>query len=230
MPDKSLLVGPASAFHDVALTTMGRMNMAGLRPDHDVLDVGCGVGRTARYLCGYLHSDARYEGFDVRPDVVQWCQSHITPLFPNFRFQVTALFNSGYQPDPTLPSAADFVFPYADDSFDFAFAHSVFTHLQPDVTRNYLDQISRVLRPGGISYTTWVLINDEDQTAYSHPGTAKLQRDPSGTFALRRADVPDALIAYSETFVRQAHAASGLTIVEPLHPGFCLQDVVVAVR
>src|SRR5579862_1873540 len=51
-------------FHDIALTTIGRMNMAGLRPDHDVLDIGCGVGRTARYLCDYLES-GHYEGFDT---------------------------------------------------------------------------------------------------------------------------------------------------------------------
>jgi len=229
LPPRSLLVGPAEHFDDVALTTMGRMNMAGLRPDHHVLDVGCGVGRTARYLCGYLRSDARYEGFDVRDDVVGWCRDEITPLFPNFRFQVTPLFNTSYARDPSLPSASEFVFPYPDETFDFVLAHSVYTHLQPEVMTNYLRQTGRVLRHGGISYSTWVVIND-DGTAFSHPGTDEMHRDASGDFAVRAHDDPDDLIAYSNSFVRQAHAKSGLTIVEPIHPGFILQDVVVAMK
>jgi SAM-dependent methyltransferase len=229
VPPRSLLVGPADAFVDVALTTMGRMIMAGLRPEHDVLDIGCGVGRTARYLCGFLEDGARYEGFDVREDLVAWCQSNITPRFRNFHFQVAALFNSNYRPDPSLPSAAEFTFPYPDRSFDFVFAHSMFTHLQPDVSNNYLREIHRVLRPGGISYTTWVLINDDDPSLFAH-ATQRMHRDPSGTFAVRRVTDPDALVAYTEQFVRGAHSSSGLSIVEPVHPGFRLQDVVVAVK
>ncbi len=228
MPPESLRVGRPSTFQDVALTTMGRMNMAGLRPEHDVLDIGCGVGRTARYLCDFLKEEARYEGFDVREDVVVWCQTHITPLFPNFHFQYTPLFNTAYSTDTTLQSAAEFTFPYPDNSFDFAFAHSVFTHLVADVTRNYLREINRVLRPGGISYTTWVLFND-DPTAYSHPITRKMHHDPSGTFAVRNLDIPDAAIGYNEAFVRDEFSSNGLQIVEPIHPGFRrMQDVIVA--
>ena len=67
MPDPSLQnqVGPPGVFQDVGLTTMGRLNMAGLRPEHDVLDIGCGVGRTARFLCDHLSPEAHYEGFDI---------------------------------------------------------------------------------------------------------------------------------------------------------------------
>jgi len=228
MPPASLRVGRPSTFQDVALTTMGRMNMAGLRPEHDVLDIGCGVGRTARYLCDFLKEEAHYEGFDVREDVVAWCQTHITPLFPNFHFQFIPLFNTAYSADNALQSAAEFRFPYADDSFDFVFAHSVFTHLVSDVTQNYLREISRVLRSGGISYTTWVLFND-DPSAYSHPITRKMHHDPSGTFAVRNLDIPDAAIGYNEAFVRELFSSSGLHIVEPIHPGFRrLQDVIVA--
>jgi SAM-dependent methyltransferase len=230
MPDRSLKVGRPAAFHDVALTSMGRMNMAGLRPDHDILDVGCGVGRTARYLCDYLDAGARYQGFDVREDVVQWCQTHITPLFPNFQFQLISLFNTRYNPDPTLPSASEFQFPYPDQSFNIAFAHSMFTHLVPEVTSHYLDEISRVLRPGGISYSTWFLFN-EDSSGYAHSRTTTMHHDSSGTFAVQNPKVPEAAVGYSETFVRHAYSSSGLKIVEPIHAGFMrLQDVIVAVK
>jgi len=228
MPPEELRgwVGSAPAFHDVALTTMGRMNMAGLRQEHDVLDIGCGVGRTARYLCGFLNDDARYEGFDTSAPLVDWCQTNITPLFPNFRFTHVPLFHPAYDPDPSLPSAAEFIFPYADDSFDFVLAHSVFTHLWPDVTTNYLHEIGRVLRPHGISYTTWVLFEDAP-SGYSNPRAKNMDRDPSGTFAIRR----PANIGFSQQFVRNAHRAGGLEIVEPIHPGFrYFQDAVVAAK
>jgi SAM-dependent methyltransferase len=230
MPDMSMSVGRRGVFDDVALTTMGRMNIAGLRPDHDVLDIGCGVGRIARYLCDYLQNDARYEGFDVREELVRWCETHITPLFPNFHFRVTPPFRTRYDPDPSRPSAAEFVFPYSDASFDFAFAHSVFTHLLPDVTSHYLQEIGRVLRPGGICYSTWILFND-DSSAYSKPFTRFMHRDASGTFALRHPKDPEAAVGYNEKFVREAYLSGGLTIVEPIHPGFArLQDAIIAIK
>ena len=228
MPPEGLRgkVGSAPQFHDVALTTMGRMSMAGLRPDHDVLDIGCGVGRTARYLCGFLEGDARYEGFDVTEVLVEWCQENITPRFPNFHFTHTPLYHLSYDPDHSLPSAAEFTFPYADESFDFVFAHSVFTHLLPDVTANYLNEVSRVLRPGGTSYSTWILFNDEP-SAYSNPRRNGMVDDPSGRFAVRE----PANVGYREEFVREMHASSGLKIVEPIHEGFRrFQDAIVAVK
>ena len=59
-----------------------------LRPDERVLDVGCGVGRIAAALTGYLSTKARYEGFDVVPEAIRWCQRAITSRHPNFRFQL----------------------------------------------------------------------------------------------------------------------------------------------
>jgi SAM-dependent methyltransferase len=223
-------VGPAPAFHDIALNTMGRMNMAGLRPDHDVLDIGCGVGRTARYLCDFLDSTSTYEGFDIMEEMIQWCQKEITPRFPNFHFTYTPLFNAAYLPDATLATAETFTFPYEDGSFDFAFAHSVFTHLLPDATLHYLQEIHRVLRPGGIIYATWFLFDGQLITS-PHPMVTDMQLDSSGTFAVRNHEVPDEAVAYQEAFMRDAYSSHGLVIDGPIHPGFRrLQDAVVAVR
>jgi len=232
MPDPSLQdqVGPPGVFQDVGLTTMGRLNMAGLRPEHDVLDVGCGVGRTARYLCDYLVPEARYEGFDIMESLIEWCRNEITPRFPNFRFIFLPVYNSAYLPDPSLPSAAELTFPYPNESFDFVFAHSVFTHLSPAASANYLREIRRVLRPGGISYSTWFLFRDTPSGNPS-PLVAGMTLDGSGDFALHDPAVPDTAVGYREEIVRRFHTDAGLAIADPIHPGFTkLQDVVVAHR
>ena len=223
-------VGPPGVFADVGLTTMGRLNMAGLCPDHDVLDVGCGVGRTARYLCDYLEPTSRYEGFDVMEGLIGWCQDHITPSFPNFGFLHVPVHNSAYQPDRSLPSAGDLTFPYEDNSFDFVFAHSVFTHLAPEAAANYLRETHRVLRPGGISYATWFLYDGELATNPS-PLIAGMTPDPSGDFALHDPSVPETAVGYRERYVLDLYVTCRLSLAQPVRRGFKkLQDAIVATR
>jgi SAM-dependent methyltransferase len=221
-------VGPPGVFHDVGLTTMGRLNMAGLRPEHDVLDIGCGVGRTARYLCDYLEASSRYDGFDVKEQLIAWCHQNITPAFPNFRFTCVPVYSGSYLPDPSLPSASDLTFPYEDDAFDFVFAHSVFTHLGPASVPNYLREIRRVLRPGGTSYTTWLLFAREPSESPT-PIVAGMTLDSSGDFAVHDPSVVETAIGYRESYVRRLYQESGLTITQPIRSGYKkLQDAIIA--
>ena len=162
--------------------------------------------------------------------LIEWCQAEITPRFPNFRFTYIPLFNTEYLPDASLPSAAELRFPYQDESFDFVFAHSVFTHLPPDASANYLHETKRVLRPGGISYSTWLLFKNTP-VGSTTPLIAGMELDASGNFALHNLEVPDSAIGYKESFVRGFYGDTGLTIIEPIHPGFTkLQDAIVATR
>jgi SAM-dependent methyltransferase len=129
----------------------------GLKPEHRVLDVGCGVGRVALPLTHYVTSGT-YDGFDIVKRWIRWCRRNITRAHPNFRFTHANVWNSHYN-RRGVPASA-FRFPYEDASFDFVFATSVFTHLDPAAARNYLHEAQRVLAPGGTLLATFFILDE----------------------------------------------------------------------
>lgn len=190
--------------------------IGGLRPDHRVLDVGSGVGRMALALTRYLEPGASYEGFDVDGEGIAWCQENVTPRFPNFRFQVADVYNKHYHPRGSQPASA-YRFPFDAAAFDFVFLTSVFTHLLPDDLENYLREISRVLAPGGRCFITMFLLNEQSLAAIE--GGQSVRRFPydKGIYRVEHEEFPERAIAYDEAYARRTFAASGLTIVEPIH-------------
>ncbi len=77
-----------------------------LRPDETVLDVGCGSGRMAVPLLGYLDRRGRYVGFDIAPKLIRWCSGHITRRNANFTFHLADIFNRHYNPRGACPASA----------------------------------------------------------------------------------------------------------------------------
>jgi SAM-dependent methyltransferase len=103
----------------------------GLKPNERVVDIGCGAGRVAANLTGYLdRSEGRYEGFDVSERAIKWAHTQITPRYPNFRFHLVDVRNAEYSPGAG-GDAASFRFPFRDDEFDLAVATSLYTHMFP---------------------------------------------------------------------------------------------------
>ncbi|NNE74588.1 MAG: class I SAM-dependent methyltransferase [Acidimicrobiales bacterium] len=136
---------------------------AGLQADHSVLDVGCGAGRTALGLTQFLSSNGRYEGFDIVPEAVAWCQRNISSAHPNFQFELADLSNPHYHRGAS--EAGAYRFAYDDASFNTAVVTSVFTHLRAAATANYIDEIARVLRPGGAVMATFFLVDEQSRAA-----------------------------------------------------------------
>ena len=91
-----------------------------LKPDDWVLDVGCGIGRMAVPFTTFLNEQGSYQGFDIVPKWIEWCQNAITPRYPNFRFQVADVYNEFYNPTGSY-TAANYAFPYQSGVFDFVF-------------------------------------------------------------------------------------------------------------
>lgn len=208
--------------------------LGGLRPDDDVLDIGCGIGRMAVPLTGYLEGGS-YGGFDVGKEMIGWCRRHITPRHPSFEFAWAPVYNNKYNPFGTV-SATEFRFPYPDRSFDFAFATSLFTHLVHDEVRHYLAETARVLRPGGRCLLTFFLLTSDSEAEiaagragfdFSHPVEGGATADPR---------LPEEAVAFRLEEIRTLLADAGLEIREPIHfgswanaPGApTMQDVIVA--
>lgn len=202
--------------------------LAGLDPDERVLDVGCGIGRIARPLAGYLTSTGAYDGFDVNRDGIAWCERRYRHL-ANFRFAHVDLANRRYNPDGH-EDAAGFRFPYDDDRFDVAVLTSVLTHLVADEALHYLAETRRVLAPGGRMLATFLVLDERarDRAAIKLGAV----RD---AMALADEALPEEAVAYEEQWVLAALRAAGLDF-EALHPGTwtgaeqgtSFQDVVIA--
>lgn len=136
-----------------------------LAPGATVLDMGCGCGRTARYLL--LRPDIRYTGFDIFGPAIRWADAHIAPLAGGrFRFRHFDAFSAHYNSGGAL-RPGELRFPADDATIDVAFAASLFTHLlEPDAT-HYLAEVARCLRPGG---TFIASIHDEPRAGEGYSG------------------------------------------------------------
>ncbi|MDM8520987.1 class I SAM-dependent methyltransferase [Anaerolineales bacterium HSG6] len=171
-----------------------------LQPNETILDVGCGIGRKALPLTKYLNSEARYEGFDIVKAGIDWCQQKITPLYPNFHFQLADMYNKHYNPTGKY-KASEYKFPYKDNSFDFVMLTSVFTHMLPPDVENYFAEISRVMKIGGRCFISYFLAND---TSLSLMSTEKSQfnfKHATPNYRTVDPDVPENAVCYDEAYI-----------------------------
>jgi SAM-dependent methyltransferase len=203
------------------------VGLCGLRPEDRVLDVGCGIGRLARPLAGYLSIDGAYAGFDVNAGAIAWCERRYRH-HPNFRFVHADVRNARYNPGGNGEAVA-YAFPFDDGSFDVAVLMSVLTHLTADEALHYLGQVRRVLAPGGRMLAT-VFMLDPDAVA-----PALSFGPPSDGMAVVDPAIPEEAVAFEEEWLLEALRAAGLDLAE-LHPGswtgrqdgLSFQDVVIA--
>ena len=98
-----------------------------------VLDFGCGVGRIMRHWNAI--PNPVWHGADYNPRLVEWCRNHLKFA----EFQVNTLSDR---------------LPYESQTFDLVYAFSVFTHLSESLQLYWIDELSRVLKPGGVIYMT----------------------------------------------------------------------------
>ncbi|HEV2710848.1 MAG TPA: class I SAM-dependent methyltransferase [Edaphobacter sp.] len=205
----------------------------GLKPEYSVLDVGCGIGRMAVPLTGYLRGE--YRGFDIVKMGPDWCTKNVTPRFPNFQFNHADIRNSMYNPSGRF-EASSYKFPYEDETFDFVFLTSVFTHMMPLDVENYLSEISRVMKKGGTCFITMFLLNDESKQLIAENKSSQQISHSLQGFSVKDPSEPEGTVGLDESYIRSLYPTKGLSIIDEIHFGsWCgrkdflsYQDVVVA--
>lgn len=208
----------------------------GLKPDHKVLDIGCGVGRMAIPLTDFLSDKGSYVGFDIVKNRIEWLQKAYKKKHPNFKFEFTDVYNKTYNKTGKM-KASEYVFPYADNTFDFIFLTSIFTHMRSGDVTQYLSEISRVLKPGSKCLITFFILNRESLTnLICVDGVRPHFKYKIHAGLTANKAIPEAAIAFHEVFIRKIYKDANLKINEPmLYGSWCKrskstrsQDIIVA--
>lgn len=168
--------------------------------DH-VLDFGCGCGRIARL---FLKGDPRprqYVGIDAHRAMIDWCITHLAHLAPGFRFVHHDVWSSTYGRDNRYQAAAPF--PVETGAVSLVIALSVFTHLTRPQAAYYLHEVSRVLRPGGVAFTSWFFFDRESFPFWRG----------KGPYALYASDTdPAAAVLYDRRWFLETVRLNGLRV------------------
>ncbi|PVE07541.1 class I SAM-dependent methyltransferase [Streptomyces scopuliridis] len=108
----------------------------GLRPEHRMLEIGCGNLRAGWRFIRHLEP-GHYYGIDISPDILAAAQD--------------TMVREGLQNRlPTLTPVRDLTLRFLPDAhFDVVHAHSVFSHSPLTVIEECFANVGRVMAPGG---------------------------------------------------------------------------------
>lgn len=117
-----------------------------------VFEWGCGPGRVIRHLPFAFPANTETYGSDYNQATITWCRNNI----PRVNF-----FLNGLQPP----------LPFQEKFFDFIYSISVFTHLSESVSHQWIAELFRITRSGGVLVITTngdsrqnVMLPDEIET------------------------------------------------------------------
>jgi len=143
----------------------------GLMPHHRLLDVGCGSLRGGIHFVDYLDA-GNYYGIDHSEDLMMAGWEHELPV----------------EHQPKLPKEnllANGSFRVGDfgQTFDYALAQSLFTHIGLSQVRLCFYRVAQVLKPGGKFYATF--FEEPEGTPIDAPGggVRRSYRNPYWNFA-----------------------------------------------
>jgi len=138
---RSTVRGTADFWEELGRAQLDYLVEQGLQPSHYVLDVGCGPLRAGVHFIRYLEP-GHYAGIDKRGDNLEHAQKVELPRQGLVDKQPLLLVNGLFE------------FRKLGQTFDYAIAQSVFTHLPVNTITRCLVEMAHALRPGGRFYAT----------------------------------------------------------------------------
>jgi SAM-dependent methyltransferase len=166
-----------------AITEILTKHEIGLDHLESVLDFGCGCGRVIRHLCPY--ESIKLYGTDYNKPAIAWCDENL-----NF-----AVFSTNPLEPPTR---------YRDHSFDLIYAFSVFTHLTEQLQGTWMQELHRILKPGG-----YLIISVHGDDLIPHLSKSQLARYQQGEIVVLGAEnvgQNDCVVLHPESYVRNVLA------------------------
>ena len=118
----------------------------GLKPHHKFLDVGCAGGRLGYELINYLDK-GNYYGFDKEK---KWIEG----------FRLAIITSNLVQKEPTV-ELGDFSTSFSDVKFDFIYAYSVFTHVDPPLIIEFFDNFKDKITTDTKIFVTMTILEEE---------------------------------------------------------------------
>jgi SAM-dependent methyltransferase len=223
-PDRMIRVGghdTAEAFLGVGVQVLGTLRAAlksVVGKDVDqfprVLDWGCGCGRLSRY---FVDLPVQLTGADIDADNVAWCAANL----PFARFETIPLH-------PPMP--------FADASFDLAFGTSVFTHLTESVQFEWLAELRRVVRPGGVLLLS--TLGDAAIQVFNLTAAQVRERNRAGILDLTKNAILDGYLPEEDYYRDVFHTTDYVRrewgkyfdVLEIIPGGLIVQDLIVLRR
>jgi SAM-dependent methyltransferase len=96
-----------------------------------ILDFGCGNCRVLSAFADMAHGGDLW-GCDIDAEAIAWNAAHLSPF-------------ARFEANPVLPPMR-----FADGQFDAIYSVSVFTHLPEDLQFVWLNELRRIIEPGGV--------------------------------------------------------------------------------
>jgi ubiquinone/menaquinone biosynthesis C-methylase UbiE len=109
------------------------LRYAAMQPGEGVLDVGCGTGVLTRLAAEVVGPAGWVVGIDPAPMMIALAWENAALAGKRAEFRLAAVEH----------------LPFADQTFDAVLASFVMHHLPPEVKRAELQEVYRVLKPGG---------------------------------------------------------------------------------
>lgn len=124
----------------------------GLQPQHTLLDIGCGTLRGGRHFIRYLDAQ-NYTGIDISLNAIEFAKQLLV-----------AEGLADKQPKLLVSKHKDLKFEaFAQQTFDFLFAQSVFTHLPSESIEECFQHVDTIMHNKSVFYFTFFASRKQEQ-------------------------------------------------------------------